>query len=106
MCVCVRVCVCVSTVKYQTDNFLDKNKDFIVAEHQTLMSSSGVQLVGELFGAQQGQGGDQVRRDLHNPRHMCIHAWCMEWTRHCSVSLSSCVSFMLRWLPQQGMAGR
>lgn len=27
-------------VTYQTDNFLDKNKDFVVAEHQAVMQAS------------------------------------------------------------------
>ncbi len=33
-----------------TDNFLDKNKDFVVAEHRALLSTSSSPLVAELFG--------------------------------------------------------
>lgn len=36
-------------VTYQTDNFLDKNKDFVVAEHQQLLQESTEQFVRELF---------------------------------------------------------
>jgi len=34
---------------YETTNFLDKNKDFVVAEHQNLMCSSSMPFVAELF---------------------------------------------------------
>eukprot|EP00775_Hariotina_reticulata_P007220 gene7220-7433_t len=36
-------------VAYQTDNFLDKNKDFVVAEHQQLLQASTKPFVAELF---------------------------------------------------------
>lgn len=36
-------------VTYQTDNFLDKNKDFVVAEHQQLLQDSTTPFVRELF---------------------------------------------------------
>jgi myosin heavy subunit len=32
-------------VEYQVDNFLDKNKDFVVKEHQELLSASTLPLV-------------------------------------------------------------
>lgn len=37
-------------VSYSLDNFLDKNRDFVVAEHQSIMAAAGVQLLSELFG--------------------------------------------------------
>ena len=36
-------------VTYETTNFLDKNKDFVVAEHQSLMSSSSLAFVKAIF---------------------------------------------------------
>lgn len=36
-------------VTYETDNFLDKNKDFVVAEHQQLLQESTAPFVQELF---------------------------------------------------------
>lgn len=38
-------------VTYQSDNFLDKNKDFVVAEHQSLLQASARPFVRELFPA-------------------------------------------------------
>jgi hypothetical protein len=32
------------------DNFLDKNKDFVVAEHASLLGAAGLELLTELFG--------------------------------------------------------
>jgi myosin heavy subunit len=37
-------------VSYSLDNFLDKNKDYVVAEHASLLSGAGVPLLVELFG--------------------------------------------------------
>ena len=39
-------------VGYKTDNFLNKNKDFVVAEHQQLMQSSDQPFVCMLFPAE------------------------------------------------------
>lgn len=39
-------------VTYQTENFLDKNKDFVVAEHQQLLEASKTQFIQELFVAE------------------------------------------------------
>ena len=39
-------------VGYKTDNFLVKNKDFVVAEHQQLMQSSDQPFVQMLFPAE------------------------------------------------------
>lgn len=36
-------------VTYQTDFFLDKNKDYVVAEHQSLLSASQCSFVSSLF---------------------------------------------------------
>jgi hypothetical protein len=36
-------------VVYQTDLFLEKNKDYVVAEHQALLGSSGDEFVKQLF---------------------------------------------------------
>lgn len=36
-------------VQYQSDQFLDKNKDYVVAEHQNLLSSSSCPFVAGLF---------------------------------------------------------
>jgi myosin heavy subunit len=38
-------------VSYSLDNFLDKNKDFVVAEHASLLGGAGLELLTELFGA-------------------------------------------------------
>jgi myosin-5 len=34
-------------VTYSTDNFLDKNKDFVVAEHQQLLAASSMPLIAQ-----------------------------------------------------------
>ncbi|EPS57591.1 hypothetical protein M569_17226, partial [Genlisea aurea] len=36
-------------VTYQTEHFLDKNKDYVIAEHQALLSASSCQFVSGLF---------------------------------------------------------
>ncbi|VFR01582.1 unnamed protein product [Cuscuta campestris] len=36
-------------VTYQTELFLDKNKDYVIAEHQELLSSSGCSFISGLF---------------------------------------------------------
>lgn len=36
-------------VTYETDNFLQKNRDFVVAEHQELLGNSKLDFVRELF---------------------------------------------------------
>lgn len=36
-------------VMYQSDQFLDKNKDYVVPEHQDLLSASKCQFVADLF---------------------------------------------------------
>lgn len=36
-------------VRYQSDLFLDKNKDYVVAEHQDLLSASECSFVSGLF---------------------------------------------------------
>lgn len=36
-------------VTYQADQFLDKNKDYVVAEHQALLNASKCPFVANLF---------------------------------------------------------
>ena len=36
-------------VTYQTELFLDKNKDYVIAEHQALLNSSSCSFVASLF---------------------------------------------------------
>ena len=36
-------------VMYQSDQFLDKNKDYVVAEHQELLSASRCSFISGLF---------------------------------------------------------
>jgi len=48
------LCILISTVinlqvHYQSDQFLDKNKDYVVAEHQDLLSASNCPFVAGLF---------------------------------------------------------
>ncbi|XP_024385122.1 myosin-9 isoform X2 [Physcomitrium patens] len=43
-------------VTYQTDLFLDKNKDYVVAEHQSLLGSSRCPFVASLFPSSPEQG--------------------------------------------------
>jgi myosin heavy subunit len=55
-------------VTYQTDNFLDKNKDFVVAEHQQLLQESTSPFTRELFAP------DPVgcrRKHVHVMRFVC-----------------------------------
>lgn len=42
-------CFFVQQVTYQTDLFLEKNKDYVVAEHQALLGSSACPFVASLF---------------------------------------------------------
>lgn len=41
--------LCQFQVTYQTDFFLDKNKDYVVAEHQALLYASNCPFVSGLF---------------------------------------------------------
>ncbi|XP_050251488.1 myosin-9 [Quercus robur] len=43
-------------VQYQSDQFLDKNKDYVVAEHQNLLSSSSCSFVAGLFPSLSDEG--------------------------------------------------
>ena len=48
-------------VAYKTDNFLNKNKDFVVAEHQQLMQSSDQAFVRMLFPADPEPAADGTK---------------------------------------------
>ncbi|XP_037491386.1 myosin-7 isoform X2 [Jatropha curcas] len=43
------ICHYAGDVTYQTEQFLDKNKDYVVAEHQALLSASKCSFVSSLF---------------------------------------------------------
>ncbi|WCJ24163.1 myosin 2 [Euphorbia peplus] len=43
------ICHYAGDVTYQTEHFLDKNKDYVVAEHQALLSQSRCSFVSSLF---------------------------------------------------------
>lgn len=43
------LCLVIGQVTYQTELFLDKNKDYVVAEHQSLLGSSTCPFVAGLF---------------------------------------------------------
>ncbi|CAA7049436.1 unnamed protein product [Microthlaspi erraticum] len=43
------ICHYAGDVTYQTEQFLDKNKDYVVGEHQSLMNSSDCSFVSSLF---------------------------------------------------------
>ena len=49
----------IGDVTYETTNFLDKNKDFVVAEHQSLMSSSSMPFAVELFYDPESNSGER-----------------------------------------------
>jgi len=55
-------------VSYSLDNFLDKNKDYVVAEHASLLSGAACELLVELFSSSAAaapvQNGRTVRRVL------------------------------------------
>lgn len=54
-------------VTYKTDNFLAKNRDFVVAEHQVLLQASSEAFVQVLFPAEPEANGNTVRAP--NPRY-------------------------------------
>uniref|UniRef100_A0A7S3VIZ6 Myosin motor domain-containing protein n=1 Tax=Dunaliella tertiolecta TaxID=3047 RepID=A0A7S3VIZ6_DUNTE len=47
------------SVRYTTDNFLGKNKDYVVAEHAALLAASQAPLVSQLFGSSVAPGPPQ-----------------------------------------------
>ncbi|WJZ91162.1 hypothetical protein VitviT2T_010261 [Vitis vinifera] len=48
-------------VTYQTEHFLDKNKDYVVAEHQSLLSASRYSLVADLFPPLPGESSKTLK---------------------------------------------
>lgn len=69
-------------VGYKTDNFLIKNKDFVVAEHQQLMQSSDQPFVCMLFPAE-----PEAPADGNNKVRM-LATYESEWTSFHSVMLA------------------
>ena len=72
-------------VMYETANFMDKNKDFVVAEHQNLMNSSSLGFVAQLFfdpdsdtgeghKTLRGGGGLRICKSGAAPLHQCCLA--------------------------------
>ncbi|MEW5317854.1 MAG: hypothetical protein WDW38_009118 [Sanguina aurantia] len=59
-------------VAYHTDNFLAKNKDYVVAEHKTMLEESGHALVSSMFNPHLAMGSqDQNGHATPNPhRHL------------------------------------
>lgn len=52
------LCHYAGPVSYSCENFLDKNRDFVVAEHQSLMGTAEVDLLAQdLFGDNSSSGG-------------------------------------------------
>ena len=47
-------------VTYKTENFLAKNRDFVVAEHQALLQASGEAFVQSLFPPEPEANGNAV----------------------------------------------
>ena len=54
-------------VTYKTDNFLAKNRDFVVAEHQALLQASGEGFVQALFPAEPEANGNAVCCSAFSP---------------------------------------
>lgn len=44
-------------VTYQTDNMLDKNRDFVIAEHQALLAAAASPLAAALFSGDEAAAG-------------------------------------------------
>ena len=68
-------------VAYKTDNFLAKNRDFVVAEHQALLQASGQGFVRALFPAEPEANGNAVRARCLSP-HGTL--WVVQDTPACS----------------------
>ena len=64
-------------VSYRTGNFLAKNKDFVVAEHQQLMQNSTVSFVRALFPAED-EPADKVTRLPSSFQHLLTTPWVSE----------------------------
>jgi len=55
-------------VTYNTDNMLDKNRDFVISEHQALLSASTVPLAAALFPSAAADGGGGNASPSPTPR--------------------------------------
>lgn len=51
-------------VTYRTENFLEKNKDFVVADHEALMLSSNIDLLRSLFQGTDAATGGEAKQGL------------------------------------------
>lgn len=64
---CFQLCCAVAgAVTYKTDNFLDKNRDFVVAEHQALLSASSQAFVHVLFPSEAESGSASGGRAMQS----------------------------------------
>lgn len=86
-------------VTYKTDNFLAKNRDFVVAEHQVLLQASSQSFVQALFPAEPEVNGNTVSNPSPDTaasgmtRYMQVKfAGCME----CTLSETRCLQFAER----------
>ena len=59
-------------VTYRTESFLDKNKEFVVAEHQQLMQNSTVDFVRSLFPPEPEESQAPSKVSQHSP--FLLHA--------------------------------
>lgn len=78
-------------VTYKCDNFLDKNKDFVVAEQQELLQASQYDYVRALFPAEEGAEDGKV--GWHSS---ILHARVRWTTFGCIVALLSMLALVLR----------
>ena len=62
-------------VTYHTQNFLDKNRDFVVAEHQSLMQAAGSSFVQALFPPDPDEPvASPVSAPQRSPRLSALHS--------------------------------
>lgn len=63
-------------VTYKTDNFLAKNRDFVVAEHQVLLQASSEAFVQVLFPSEPEANGNTVRAPIPPSVLSCLLLAC------------------------------